>query len=63
MREISQQPLRFNVKLVAKGFTQKLGIDYNVIFSPIVKYTTIRVLLALVALNKWMLKLPSYMMT
>jgi len=35
--------------LVAKGFSQKEEIDYNEIFSPFVKYSSIHVLLALVA--------------
>lgn len=33
--------------LLAKGFTQKLGIDYNEIFSNAVKYKTRRILLSL----------------
>lgn len=32
-----------------KGFTQVPGIDFNEIFTPIVKQTSIRILLALVA--------------
>ena len=40
---------RYKARLVAKGYSQKEGVDYNKIFPPIVKHTSIRVLLALVA--------------
>ena len=37
--------------LVEKSFTQREGIDYSKIFSPIVKKTSFRLLLSLVTQN------------
>jgi len=39
----------YKARLVAKGFSQKEGVDYDEIISPVIKHTSIRVLLSLVA--------------
>ena len=49
---------RYKAHLVAKGFTQEYGIDYEETFAPIACLTSIRCLIAVVAVRRW----PLYQM-
>lgn len=49
-------PFEIKVRFVAKGFTQRKGVDCNEIFSPVFKYKTIRLILTLVIQFNWKLE-------
>jgi len=44
---------RKRARLVAKGFSQVEGLDFDRIFSPVVRFETVRLTLAMAALNNW----------
>ncbi|XP_075662968.1 uncharacterized protein LOC142632456 [Castanea sativa] len=47
---------RYKVRLVARGYLQQYGLDYDETFNPVVKPATVRFLLALVVNNGWELR-------
>ena len=44
---------RKKAHLVAKGFSQVEGLDFDQVFSPVVQFETVRLMLALAALEDW----------
>ena len=43
---------RYKARLVAKGFTQEYEIDYEEIFAPVARISSVHALLTVVATNK-----------
>ena len=45
----------YKARLIAKGFTQEYGIDYEETFAPVVKMTSICTLIVLIVARQWSL--------
>lgn len=44
---------RYRARLVAKGFSQKKGIDYSETYTPVANFSLIRLFLALTVMFRW----------
>lgn len=57
-RNSNGEVIRHKARLVAKGYSQVQGIDYSDVFAPVVRWDTIRFLLAYAA--KWDMELKQF---
>jgi len=45
----------YKAKFVTKGYAQTYGIDYEETYSPVVKMTTIKAIIAMITIKGWSL--------
>jgi len=48
-KDVDNNPVRFKARWVARGFTQKQGVDYDDTYASVTKPSTVRVLLSIFA--------------
>ena len=46
---------KYKPRFVARGFSQKEGVDYDEMFDPVAHYTSIRMIIALALAMRWKL--------
>ena len=47
---------KLKARYVAKGFNQVAGVDFQETFSPVIRYSTVRLVLSLATMNGWILR-------
>lgn len=55
-RDAADQILCYEARLVAHGFSQQYGTDYNELYAPVVQQTTFRTLMAMAANERMIVK-------
>ena len=50
-RDMNGKVQRYKARLVAKGYNQEYGVDYGETFAPVLKYKSLRIILALAAIH------------
>ena len=46
---------KYKARLVAQGFSQQPGIDYNKTFAPVARIDTVRMVLVIATQNRWIM--------
>jgi hypothetical protein len=52
-RDAAGQIVKHKAILVAKGYTQKQGVDYDEVFAPVARIETVRIMFSLAAHGDW----------
>lgn len=48
-------PPKYKARLVARGFSQRFGVDFEETYAPTAHYDSLRLLLSVAAANQWMI--------
>lgn len=52
-KNTKDEVVKYKARIVAKGYVQQQGVDFDEVFAPVTRLETVRLLLALAAKNSW----------
>lgn len=52
-KNTKDEVVKYKARIVARGFVQKQGVNFDEVFAPVTRLETVRLLLALAAKNSW----------